>query len=152
MTWEKVAYIIAVSASPVVELRGAIPLAVSMGISPLSAFLISVMGNLLPVPLLLVVFSPITAQLRETKLLKKIFSWLEERTRRKASLVQKYEFWGLVLFVAIPFPTTGAWTGSFAASIFKLNYKLSLLAITLGVIIAGIIVSVVTVAGRGILR
>ncbi|HDM08878.1 MAG: hypothetical protein B6D53_00385 [Candidatus Omnitrophica bacterium 4484_49] len=152
MTWEKVAYIIAVSASPVVELRGAIPLAVSMGISPLSAFLISVMGNLLPVPLLLVVFSPITAQLRETKLLKKIFSWLEERTRRKASLVQKYEFWGLVLFVAIPFPTTGAWTGSFAASIFKLNYKLSLLAITLGVIIAGIIVSVITVAGRGILR
>ena len=152
MTWEKVAYIIAVSASPVVELRGAIPLAVSMGISPLSAFLISVIGNLLPVPLLLVVFSPITAQLRETKLLKKIFSWLEERTRRKASLVQKYEFWGLVLFVAIPFPTTGAWTGSFAASIFKLNYKLSLLAITLGVIIAGIIVSVITVAGRGILR
>jgi len=152
MTWEKMAYIIAVSASPVVELRGAIPLAVSMGISPLSAFLISVIGNLLPVPLLLVVFSPITAQLRETKLLKKIFSWLEERTRRKASLVQKYEFWGLVLFVAIPFPTTGAWTGSFAASIFKLNYKLSLLAITLGVIIAGIIVSVITVAGRGILR
>ena len=152
MTWGKLAYIIAVSASPVVELRGAIPLAISMGISPLSAFLISVVGNLLPVPLLLVVFSPITARLRETEFLKKLFSWLEERTRRKASLVQKYEFWGLVLFVAIPFPTTGAWTGSFAASIFKLDYKLSLLAITLGVIIAGIIVSILTITGVGILK
>jgi uncharacterized membrane protein len=152
MSWEKLAYIIIVSASPVVELRGAIPLAVSMGIPVWLAFLISVGGNLLPVPFLLLVFSPITARLRETRLLRKAFSWLEERTRKKASLVRKYEFLGLILFVAIPFPTTGAWTGSFAASIFKLDYKLSLLAITLGVILAGGIVSLVTLTGMNILK
>lgn len=145
-------YILAIAASPVLELRGAIPLAISLGYSPSEAFLLSFIGNLLPVPILLFLFSPICKKLRQMKGLKKFFQWLEERTRRKAQLVQKYKIIGLVLFVAIPFPTTGAWTGSFAASLFQIRFRHAIFAISLGIFIAGIIVTTLSAGGYALLR
>ena len=139
--------IMLISASPVLELRGAIPFALSLGFTPQKSFLISLIGNLLPVPFLLLVFSPISERIRNIAVFKKFFSWLEERTRKKARLVEKYEFLGLILFVAIPLPTTGAWTGSFAASIFRIRFRLALLAIIIGVIIAGLIVTFLSWGG-----
>ncbi|MDP8254042.1 MAG: small multi-drug export protein [Candidatus Kaelpia aquatica] len=145
-------WVILIAAAPVLELRGAIPLAIKMGFDPYEAFLFSVIGNILPVPILLFVFSPITERLRRLSCFSKFFNWLEERTKRKAALIEKYEFLGLILFVAIPFPTTGAWTGSFAASIFKMRFKKSFLAITLGVIIAAVIVSLISWGGFSLFK
>ena len=137
--------VILTSALPVSELRGAIPLAIfSYHCTPLKALVVALIGNLLPVPFLLLVFTPVAEKLREIFFLKKFFLWLEERTRRHAGLVEKYEFPGLSLFVAAPFPTTGAWTGSFAAAIFKIRFRPALLAIIPGVFIAGIIVTAVS--------
>jgi len=137
--------VILTSALPVSELRGAIPLAIfSYHFTPVKALIIALIGNLLPVPFLLLVFTPVAEKLRRFSFLKKFFLWLEERTRKHARLVEKYEFLGLILFVAIPFPTTGAWTGSFAAAIFKIRFRLALLAIMLGVFIAGIIVTAIS--------
>jgi len=145
-------YILAVAASPVLELRGAIPLAISLGYRPCEAFFLSLIGNLLPVPFLLFLFSPVCEKLRGMRGLRRFFQWLEERTKRKAHLVQKYKIFGLILFVAIPLPTTGAWTGSFAASLFQIRFRHAILAIFLGVFIAGIIVTTLSVGGYILLR
>ncbi len=144
--------VILVAAAPILELRGAIPLAIKMGFDPYEVFFLSVIGNILPVPILLFVFSPITEKLRNLAFFARFFNWLEERTRRKAALIEKYEFLGLILFVAIPFPTTGAWTGSFAASIFKMKFRKAFFAITLGVIIAAIIVSLISWGGFSLFK
>ncbi|MDP8234045.1 MAG: small multi-drug export protein [Candidatus Saelkia tenebricola] len=145
---ENILRVILTAAMPVSELRGAIPLAIfGYKFSLPEAFLISVIGNLLPVPFLLLLFAPVAKKLRELFFLKKFFLWLENRTKKKARLIEKYEFLGLILFVAVPFPTTGAWTGSFAATIFKIRFRRAFLAITLGVIIAGIIVTLLSWGG-----
>ncbi|MDP8217090.1 MAG: small multi-drug export protein [Candidatus Kaelpia imicola] len=149
---KNIVWVILVAAAPVLELRGAIPLAIKMGLDPYEVFLFSVIGNILPVPILLFVFSPITKKLRTLSFFSKFFNWLEERTKRKTTLIEKYEFIGLILFVAIPFPTTGAWTGSFAASIFKMRFTRAFLAITLGVIIAAIIVSLISWSGFSLFK
>ena len=149
---ENIIWVILVAAAPILELRGAIPLAIKMGLNPYEVFLFSVVGNILPVPILLFVFSPITKKLRSLAFFSKFFNWLERRTKRKARLIEKYEFLGLILFVAIPFPTTGAWTGSFAASIFKMRFKKAFLAITLGVIIAACIVSLISWGGLSLFK
>lgn len=80
------------------------------------------------------------------------FSWFEERTKRRAKLVEKFEFLGLILFVAIPLPTTGAWTGAFAASLFKIRFGLALLGILLGLIFAGLIVIFISLSGFWLLK
>ena len=141
-----------VAALPVSELRGAIPLAV-LGFKILlaKALLLSVLGNLIPIIPLLLFLQPVSERLRRFRLWSKFFDYLFERTRRKASLVEKYEFLGLVLFVAMPLPITGAWTGCIAASLFKIRFRYAFLAISIGVLIAAIIVSTITVAGNGIL-
>ncbi|HEO63880.1 MAG TPA: ligand-binding protein SH3, partial [Candidatus Omnitrophica bacterium] len=90
--------ILAVAASPVLELRGAIPLAAKLGFDPYQAFIISVLGNILPIPFLLFAFSPVTERLRKLPYFVRFFNWIEERTKRKAGLIEKYELMGLVLF------------------------------------------------------
>ncbi len=141
-----------VAALPVSELRGALPLALLSFKIPLArAFLLSVLGNLIPVIPLLLFLQPVSERLRHFRLWSKFFDYLFEHTRRKASLVEKYEALGLVLFVAVPLPITGAWTGCIAASLFKIRFRYALLAISLGVLMAAIIVSTVTIAGNGIL-
>ena len=142
--------VVVLAALPIAELRGAIPLALAMGFSPTKAYILSFIGNLIPVIPLLFLLQPVANKLRHIKIFERFFNWLFERTRRKASLVEKFEVLGLILFVAIPLPITGAWTGCVAATLFKIRFRYALLAILLGVLIAGFIVLGLSLAGREI--
>ncbi|MEE9499804.1 MAG: small multi-drug export protein [Candidatus Omnitrophota bacterium] len=143
--------VVVLAAMPVSELRGAIPLALAMGFSPFKAYVLSFFGNLIPVIPLLFLLQPVTNKLRHIKIFAKFFDWLFERTRKKARLVEKFEALGLILFVAIPLPITGAWTGCVAATLFKVRFRYAFLAIVVGVVIAGFIVLGLSLAGREIL-
>ncbi len=133
---------------PVIELRGALPLAINMFHMPwYKAFIISYIGNVLPVPLILLFLNPVTNVLCKIHFFKSFFDWLFNRTRRKSAIVEKYEELGLLIFVAIPLPGTGAWTGALLAYLMALDFKNSILFICLGVFIAGIIVTLLCLLG-----
>jgi len=139
------------SASPLVELRGAIPLAILVYKFPLiKSFVIAILGNILPILPILYFLEGISNFLRKRFLFfEKFFSWLFQRTRKKFQ--DSYLKWGkvaLVIFVAIPLQFTGAWTGSLAAFLFGFKKKEAFWLITLGVLIAAIIVSFLTVVGE----
>lgn len=125
---------------PISELRGAIPLALSFGMSISKAFWLSVLGNCTPVVPLLVLLEPVSQRLRKFKIWSRFFDWLFERTKKKADVIQKYEALGLAIFVAIPLPMTGAWTGAIAASLFKIRFRYAFIALIAGILGAGMIV------------
>lgn len=130
------------AAIPVVELRGAIPLGLSLGMSPLHAALISLAGSMLPVPFILFTIRPIFKYLRTTKLFRRIIGRLTDKSiNNSGHKIQKYGAWGLVIFVAIPLPGTGVWSGSLAAALLDMRIKWAFPAILLGNIIAAIIVT-----------
>jgi uncharacterized membrane protein len=137
------------AALPFSELRGAIPLAIGVyGYSPVEAFLLGVFGNMLPVIPLLLFLDPVSAYLRRFRIMDRFFEWLFIRTRNNHS--ERFERFGvlaLTLFVAIPLPVTGAWTGCAAAFVFGIRFRRALPAIFLGVLVAGVVVTTVTVAG-----
>lgn len=140
---------IIVASLPISELRGAIPVAIAMGFSPSKAYLLSILGNSIPILPILFLLEPASTRLRRFKMWKKFFDWLFERTEKKGDLIQKYEALGLMLFVAIPLPMTGAWTGCVAASLFKIKFRYAFPAIFLGVVEAGLIVLAVCIFGKG---
>ena len=129
-----------VGALPISELRGAIPLALSFGMPPSKAFWLSVLGNVSFIIPALFLFEPVSTRLRKFKLWSRFFDWLFERTKKNSDAIEKYEALGLAIFVAIPLPMTGAWSGVVAASLFKIRFRYALIAITCGVIVAGLIV------------
>ena len=135
---------------PVFELRGAIPFGLSMNLPIVKVLLLSIVGNLVVVVPILFLLEPVSKYLRRFWLFKKFFNWLFERTKRRADLVEKYEFLGLMLFVGIPLPITGAWTGCVAATLFKIRLRYAILAIALGVCIAAVIVTSVFFLVKGI--
>lgn len=140
--------VIGLAASPISELRGAIPLAILQYDFPwYLAYLIAVAGNMLPVPFILLFLNTGARILSRVPLFKKLLDWLFARTRRRGALIEKYEFLGLALFVAVPLPVTGAWTGSIAAVLMGMNFTRALLAIFYGVLIAGVIVTCLTLLG-----
>ncbi|MDD5561319.1 MAG: small multi-drug export protein [Candidatus Omnitrophica bacterium] len=130
-----------VGALPVSELRGSIPLGLSLGMSLPRAFWVSVLGNSIIVPPALLLFKPVTRALRRFKIWSRFFDWLFERTRRNSDAVQRYEALGLVIFVAIPLPMTGAWSGVIAASLFKIRFRYAFISIIIGIICSGLIIS-----------
>ena len=134
-------------AMPIAEVRGAIPLGVALKLSIQESFGWAVFGNLLPIVPLLLFLDPVSAWLRQFPLWKRFFDWLFARTAAKAQIIQRYEALGLAIFVAIPFPLTGAWTGCVAASLFKLPFRLAFPAIAAGVLVAGLLVSLAVLAG-----
>jgi uncharacterized membrane protein len=138
-----------VGALPISELRGAIPLALSFGIPLVKAFWLSVLGNSIIIAPALFLFEPVSNRLRKFKIWARFFDWFFERTRRNAESVQKYEALGLAIFVAIPLPMTGAWSGVIAASLFKIKFRYAFISIVLGVIGAGLIVA--TLCGLGMI-
>ncbi|AKB85920.1 small multi-drug export protein [Methanococcoides methylutens] len=142
---------VVLSALPVSELRGAIPVAIGIyGIDPVDAYLLAIIGNLLPVIPLLLFLDPVSSYLRRFKIGDSFFTWLFTRTRRKHSEnMDRYGTLALTLFVAIPLPVTGAWTGCAAAFVFGVKFRNAFMAITAGVLISGIVVTVVTLAGMG---
>ena len=140
--------VLVIAALPIVELRLAIPLAINTFDFPwYYALLLAIIGNLLPVPFILLFLDAITRWLGKIALLDRFLNWLFERTRRRGKIIEKYERIGLALFVAIPLPVTGAWTGSLAAVLFGLSFKHASLSIFIGVFIAGAIVTCLSLLG-----
>ncbi len=134
-----------ISMIPVAELRAAIPFGVASGLPLWVAIAVSVIGNLFPVPFIIVFIRKIFYLIRKhAPRFDGFISKLEARAKDKAQVVSKYEFWGLFLLVAIPLPGTGAWTGALVAAMIDMRLKRALPSITLGVIAAGIIVTFVT--------
>ncbi|MCI6771357.1 MAG: small multi-drug export protein [Oscillospiraceae bacterium] len=136
---ELIAFI--VSLLPVLELRGGLIAAKLMDIEFWKAFVICYVGNMLPIPFILLFIRRIFNFLKRFQKFEKIIDKLEARSLRKADKVKKYRLWGLFLFVAIPLPGTGAWTGALVADIFDIRIKHSLPIIAVGVLTAGIIMS-----------
>ena len=141
-----------ISMVPVVELRGAIPFATAHGLDLWAAILVSIVGNLIPVPFIII-------------FIRKIFDWMEKvsprlgnlvtrlkaRADKKSETVLRYAFWGLVVLVAIPLPGTGAWTGALVAAMLDMRLKKAFPAIALGVVIAGAVVAFVTYGAGALL-
>jgi uncharacterized membrane protein len=140
--------VVIISALPVVELRGALPIAINVFHMPWYwAYLLAVIGNMLPVPILLLFFDSLAKIIRKVEIGKKLVDWVFRHTRRHEKIIQKYEWLGLMLFVAIPLPITGAWTGSIAAFLMGMKFKHSFLSILCGVLIAGVIVTCLCLLG-----
>lgn len=130
-----------ISMVPVIELRGALPVALATGVKlPLAIFL-TVFGNLLPIPFILLFIRPIFKWFKKLSGIRNFIQKLEERAFKKSDSIKKSNFWGLVIFVAIPLPGTGAWTGALIAALLDMRLKYALPAIALGVVIASAIVS-----------
>ncbi|MEA3328573.1 MAG: small multi-drug export protein [Candidatus Omnitrophota bacterium] len=136
-------FIILMSMLPINELRGTIPIALSMNQPVVKTLLLAIIGNLIPVGPLLVFLRPVSERLRRFKIWRRFFEHIFNHTEKKARIVQKYGALGLILFVAIPLPVTGAWTGSVAASLFKIRFRYAFSAIAVGVIISGCIVTAI---------
>lgn len=136
--------ILIISMIPIVELRGAIPIAMlAMGMPWYEAFLIAVIGNIIPIPFIIWFIRPLFNQLKKIKIFKKIVDWQERKIEKGADKVMKNVKIGLFTFVAIPLPGTGAWTGSMIASFLNLNNKKAFLPVALGVVCAGVIITVI---------
>lgn len=129
---------------PILEIRGAIPVGVASGLDPWLAFAVGFVGNMLPIPILILLTRKIIEWLKKHNMLVKLTAWLENKGSKGAQKVQKYSFWGLFILVAIPLPGTGAWTGALVASLLDMRLKRALPAIAMGVAAAGLIVLLVT--------
>ena len=131
-----------ISALPIVELRGALPVAIySFHMPWYEALCLSIIGNMLPVPPLLLCLEKLAKAASRCEWSKRVVNWVFEHTRRRGKVIEKYEKIGLMLFVAVPLPFTGAWTGSIAAFLLGLKFRYAFLSILFGVIIAGVIVT-----------
>ena len=131
---------------PIIECRGAVPLGCGLGLPWWQTFLLAMAGNLLPVPFVLLFIRAILRWMTNSrvKFFNRFGHWLEERAEKRRGKVEKYSYWAIVLFVAIPIPGTGAWTGSLIAAVMELDFKKSLLAVTLGVLIATTIMTILS--------
>lgn len=144
------AVILMISTLPIVELRGAIPVGnnlFEMADRWWLVYILAVAGNMIPVPIILLMLGPVSRFCMRFKIGRIFFDWLFARTRRKSASIEKYETLGLTIFVAIPLPVTGAWTGSMAAFLMGVKFNHAMWAIFLGVLIAGVIVTILTLLG-----
>jgi uncharacterized membrane protein len=140
--------ILILAALPVTALRGSLPVGIEIFHIPWpQALLISVVGNLLPVPFLLKFYDIFARLMSRTSRGKNFIDWLYNRTRKHTGIIEKYKHLGLVIFVAVPLPGTGAWTASIAAHLLGIKFGHAFLEITAGVIGAGIIVTALTLLG-----
>lgn len=140
-----------ISMLPIVELRGAVPVGTALGLNPYLVLLISIIGNVLPIPFVIIFARKIIALLKRTCIFSRFALWLENKAYKNREKIVKYEKLGLFIFVAIPLPGTGAWTGALVASVLDLRLKNSLIPILLGVISAGIIMTLGSQAVKFIL-
>lgn len=135
-----------VSMVPLIELRGAIPIAVGLGLPKLMSFAIAIIGNMLPVPVIYLFSRRVLEWGKDKPYIGKFFTWCLLKGERGGKKLQatagKGLYWALFIFVGIPLPGTGAWTGTLAASILDLDFKKTVLAVMAGVLLAGIIMLV----------
>ncbi|MBP3329517.1 MAG: small multi-drug export protein [Clostridia bacterium] len=138
---ELIAFLI--SLLPILELRGGLIAANLLGVKLIPAFIICFIGNMLPIPFILLFIEKIFDWLRDKKGLGKVVRYCEKKADKNRDKIDKYGYWGLLILVAIPLPGTGGWTGALVAALMRLDIKKSLPVIAAGVLIAGIIVSLV---------
>ncbi len=132
-----------ISLFPILELRGGIIAGYALGMEFIPTFIIAFLGNILPIPFILLFIRFIFKILKQTPL-KNIVAWCENKAESKSESIRKYAYWGLFLFVAIPLPGTGAWTGALIAALLGMDMKKTFPTITAGILTAGIIVSVLS--------
>lgn len=129
---------------PIVELRGAIPIGIALKLDPYYSTVLSIVGSTIPVPFIFFTIRPILNYLKKTKIFRSKIERFLDKTMSKSDQIVKYGFWGLLLFVGIPLPGTGAWTGTLIAVLLDLRFKSTILAIFLGNIMAGGIILILS--------
>lgn len=143
--WGQIIMTLFISMVPVIELRGAIPMATGAGLSPLIAIPVAIIGNLLPIPFIILFIKKIFAWMRKASpKLNKIVDKMEAKAEKNKDKVQRYAFWGLALFVGIPLPGTGAWTGALVAAMLDMPLKKAFPSIVIGVLGAGTVIAFVS--------
>ena len=149
------AIVFIISMIPILELRGALLVAGPiLGVPVSTAIPLCVIGNIIPVPFILLLITPIFNWMKGTKIFKPLVDKLEAKAMSKSDKIEKYEFWGLVLFVGIPLPGTGAWTGSLIAALLGIKFKKAFPAVIIGICMATVImwfVSYVLLGGVNLL-
>ena len=141
----KILAILLVSMLPIVELRGAIPIGAIVGVEPWLTVVLAIVGNLLPIPFILLFIKKIFAWMRKkSEKLNKVVDKMEAKAEKNKEKVMRYAFWGLVLFVAVPLPGTGGWTGALVAAMIDMPPKRAFVCVLIGVLIAAVIVSFIT--------
>ncbi len=135
-----------ISILPILELRGGLIAASLLNVSPLTGYIISIIGNTLPVPFILLFINKILDCMGKSKIkwMNKLSKWLDKKARKHKDSIEKYGYLGLTLFVGIPLPGTGAWTGCLAASVLNMDKKKSFISIMLGIIMASIIMMLIS--------
>lgn len=146
----KLLAVFCMSMVPVVELRGAIPFGVAAGLPVWAAYAAAVLGNMVPVPFILLLLRRVFVLLRRIPRLGETVDRLERRAHLKGRMVRKYRLLGLVLLVAVPLPGTGAWTGALVADVLDIRARTAVPAIALGVLIAGALVSAASCGVAGL--
>lgn len=129
---------------PIIELRGAIPVGISLGLGPIHSAILSFIGSIIPVPFILFGIRPVFNYMKKTKIFRKLVNKLTNKSFNKSGKIQKYGVWGLLLFVSIPLPGTGVWSGSLAAALLNIRFKWAFPTILIGNFVAGIIVMIVS--------
>lgn len=143
-TFSKELIVFIISLMPILELRGGLIAASLLGLDFFKASIICIVGNILPIPFILLLLEKVLRFLERFKPTKKIVEFLNDKATKSKKQIDKYGFLGLVLFVGIPLPGTGAWTGALVASIFEMDIKKSIIAIFLGILLAFVIMSIVS--------
>ncbi|MGB3366378.1 MAG: small multi-drug export protein [Acidaminobacteraceae bacterium] len=136
--------VVFMSALPVIELRGAIPLGLAMGLTTIKTFSLAYIGSILPLPILFFCLRPLFNRLKSVAVFANAIEKLSIRTLRKSQFVKKYDWFGLLVFVAIPVPGTGVWSGVLIANLLDIRFKNAMLAILVGNLIAGVIVTLIS--------
>lgn len=139
---------------PIIELRGAIPIGAGFGLPFWQNFTLSILGNMLPIPFILLFIKAILNWMSKCKikLFNKVSNWLFAKAEKNRPKIEKYSTWGLMIFVAIPLPGTGAWTGALVASLINMKFSKAILSIFLGVLTAGLIMSAASYGVVGFLK
>ena len=135
-----------ISILPILELRGGLIAASLLNVSPLTGYIVSIIGNTLPVPFILLFINKILDWMGKSKIkwMNKLSKWLDKKSRKHKDSIEKYGYLGLTLFVGVPLPGTGAWTGCLAASVLNMDKKKSFISIMLGIIMASIIMMLIS--------
>jgi uncharacterized membrane protein len=131
---------------PIIELRGAIPLGFALGLPWWQSYALSVLGNMLPVPFILLLIKGMIGWMSRSKInfFNKVANFLLRKVEKKRDKIEKYSFWGVALFVGVPLPVTGAWTGSLVAAMIDMKFWKALLSAFIGVLIAGVIMTIIS--------
>lgn len=133
-----------ISLLPILELRGGLIAASLLHLNPIVSYIVCIIGNILPVPFILGFMNKLLCKMRKSKHFYKIANWLDKKVEKNREKIEKLGFWGLVLFVGIPLPGTGAWTGCLVASVLEMDKKKSFIATMIGIFMASIIMMILS--------